>query len=76
MADPARGDVQVEEILVRIVGPTFVAGAVLQGERIVAIAPYLAYCLRRDGLTGREGLRELVRHNRWITTIVADPARR
>lgn len=74
MADPARGHVQVEgEILVRIVGPTFVAGVVLRGERIVAIAPYLAHCLRKGRLTGREGLRALVRRNRWIAKIVTVP---
>lgn len=57
----------------RICGPTFVAGAVLQGDQIVAIAPYLGACLRRAGLHGRAGLRTLVRRNRWQAAIVADP---
>ena len=76
MADPERSDVRVtEQVLVRIVGPTFVAGAVLEGERIVTIAPYLASCMRKAGLVGRQGLRALVRRNRWQAAIVPDHIR-
>ncbi len=48
-------------ILVRIVGRDFVAGALIEGEKIVRIAPLLAAMMRRRGLRGRAGLRALVR---------------
>lgn len=51
-------------MLVRIVGPDFVVGAVLDGERVVAIAPLLAAMMRRRRLSGRAGLRTLVRAHR------------
>lgn len=61
-------------ILVRITAPTFVAGAVLDGDRIVEIAPYLAACMRRANKRGRTGLRDLVREHRndgWKAEVVA-----
>jgi len=58
-------------ILVRITGPTFVCGAVIEGERIVEIAPYLAACMRRANKKGRAGLRELVRANKkWTAEVL------
>lgn len=57
-------------ILVRIVAPSFVAGAEIDGERIVRIAPLLAWHMRNARARGRSGLRELVRRNRWAAEVV------
>ena len=59
-----------DEILVRITAPHFVAGAVICGEEIVRLAPILRAALRRRGLHGRVGLRELVRVTKWKAEIV------
>lgn len=59
-----------DEIHVRIVAPHFVAGAVILGEEIILIAPILRAALRRRGLVGRAGLRELVRVTKWKAEIV------
>lgn len=58
------------EILVRITSPDFVAGAVIDGERIIRCAPILASKLRCARLHGRAGLRALVRQHCWRAEVV------
>lgn len=64
-------DRDAAEILVRIVAPSFVAGAIVRGDAVVRAAPILLAAMRRAGLRGRDGLRALVRAQRWRAEIVA-----
>lgn len=64
-------DRDAAEILVRIVSPSFVAGAIIRGEHVIRAAPILLAAMRRAGLRDRDGLRALVRRERWRAEIVA-----